>query len=219
VSAFVVTTEHVDAIIGAALHYGNDWAGVCWHWGNPSRRGKLTHENADDVGAMLFAENVRAVDHRYDDSRTEAMVPDYADAIPYTYREPKRMPTIVEALKAVRCLQYQCAEPDDYRETQAWHFLEAVTNMLVSKLPGWESAPWGIDPGGLPPLPAPAPITPTPIRRKATSCQDPAHCWDWTHACWAKRMKTHASFTAATRAAMPRATIAGREVPNSRLAA
>lgn len=54
---------------------------------------------------------------------------------------------------------------------------------------------------------------------KLAACANPAHCWRWDHACWAKRMKGRASARASSAAPVAPAMVGGREVPNLTIAA
>lgn len=191
-SAFVQSKEHVDAIIrtglegpsGRAVHPDNAWHTVRWYVTEPrayvagmtdyaesSRRldeirRELTHETADRVGAMLIAENVRSVQHRYPDAGMDSIPGPvdngYAtDALlgQYRYRAhaaagspgawgsmvgPRRL-TAVEALKAIDGYEYQACEHDGWEASEAKAFCEALRRALIGALPGYDAADtWGI---------------------------------------------------------------------------
>jgi hypothetical protein len=168
-SAFVVDKAHIDAMVAAGLEseYGNTL-----RWWFPDREVRqLTRLNADEVGAMLWSENVRSVDYRYSPPGREAIygegwetpdqdlpgryvtatlpgfdvevsAPEYLQ--PYTFSMPKRSYSPVEILKAISCFAYQSCETDDWRETEAFAFCEALQEDCIGRLPGMSDAPWGI---------------------------------------------------------------------------
>ncbi len=89
-SAFVVSDDHIDALLTAGLHS----RGLRWFWpeidaasdrGNwtsaalqaqsEQRRRELTIDTAGRVGAVLLAENQRSVNHRYDEEELENSLP------------------------------------------------------------------------------------------------------------------------------------------------
>lgn len=128
----MVSKDHIDAMVTAALaaHYGR----LSWYW--QGTRYEVDYDNADAVGAMLWAENRRSIDYRYDESELEPV---------YTYeRMPGRPPAPV-VLKATGCYEYQSCETPDWRESQAYALCLALTHEYVSRVEGYDQAPWGID--------------------------------------------------------------------------
>ena len=90
-----------------------------------------------------MAENVRSVDHRYNETN--------AREAPFTFAEiaSARDLTPVEALKCAHCLEYQSCETEDYQDTAAYLLLQRICDAAVKlgadrKAPGYDSAPWGL---------------------------------------------------------------------------
>lgn len=156
-SAFVVSTEHIDAIVSVAIHGPKDstsrWEqGPSWAEGDPRvipwqeqiwrkvatgglpELAKPNEIGADDLGAMLLAENVASVNYRYDE--IESRRPEYR------YRKPSRRPTVVEAFKLLGCLDYQSCEHPEWINSQAYRFCLALQDALIGCLPGYSAAPW-----------------------------------------------------------------------------
>ena len=126
-SAWIVTKAHIDALMTAALDYG-------------AINGYGTHKSeldeADKIGAMLWRENHKSVNHRYNEN---IPVPEY-------HYQRRAVPlTPVEVVKAVHCLEYQSCEHKGWERSKARKFLQILTNAVLHKLPGYEAAPWGID--------------------------------------------------------------------------
>lgn len=168
-SAFVVTTAHIDLLVKAALQtsigpYGyrfiwfakdpdgldddpNDaqasdgfaegapWGSLAWYDEN---RRELTTANAEEVGAMLLAENMRSVNHRYADDEIEPV---------YQFRstpDPRFDP--VKVLKAIDGYAYQSCEHQGWQRSEAKRFIEALQARMISRLDGYDDAStWGVE--------------------------------------------------------------------------
>lgn len=138
-SAFVVSKTHIDVIVGAAV--------------------KLGATDPTSIGAMLWAENFKSVNHRYDEG----------DPVPeYKYREPpiKVPKSMVDAekvevsapvvFKAIRCLEYQSCEHDGWKTSDAKQTCADLKCALYPNIArdrvldeefapeGWDDAPWAI---------------------------------------------------------------------------
>ena len=85
---------------------------------------------------MLMAENARSVGHRY---CYKADVEPYVCGFPLYYAPTKR-PNVVESLKVISCLEYQCCEPDDWDGTETFKVLAQLRQRLDQCIPGWEDA-------------------------------------------------------------------------------
>lgn len=129
------------------------WGGVTL----PQRvlRGDWANTNFGLVARLLHAENVRSVCHRYPDSGDD-MVGRYTGRTLSSIISFWGPLNPVWVLKTANCLDYQSRETDDWRETVAFRLLEGIRDEAVSRLPGYEAAPWGLDasdlPGGFSPV-------------------------------------------------------------------
>ena len=129
-SAFIVDTSHIDAMIRVALNVSQRE----FHFASVGPYGVLTHETADDIGQMLMNENTASVNFRYSED-------DLAE--PYTYAPFGKMPTAIEGVKLVQCYEYQSCEHADWETSKAKRFCEVLISYLISNLPGYDDAPWG----------------------------------------------------------------------------
>jgi hypothetical protein len=138
-SAFVVSTIHIDTIVSAAIDL-ELFAARTDH-GTLER---VCHETATAFGKMLLAENVRSVVHRYRlTGGTEAF--DYAELVAtYTFRYRPCISAGIAA-KALDCFDYQSCETDNYEKSLAYAFTCRMAKALNKHLAGYEAAPWGID--------------------------------------------------------------------------
>lgn len=170
-SAFIVSREHVDVIVALALHGPRGqtvspdtaWHGPSWsvndprdveHWQEIQRTrvehdsivdaGRTDRTSASELGELLWAENVASVRARYSDADDARMVPlDFYNG--YAYSRPAYLPTAVEGLSAIGCLEYQSCEHAEWRDSQAQRFLESLRDCLIGCLPGYRDAPWEWD--------------------------------------------------------------------------
>lgn len=133
-SAYVVSHATINAILAFAVAHKAYFytAGIRGQYAS-------AHGIAEQAGNIILAENVRAVNHRY--SEAEA-----AESLRYNPRVP--VPRPVEALKLIGCVEYQLAEPDDHKRTEAWELLQAVKDAAIRVLPGYEEAPRELPDGG-----------------------------------------------------------------------
>jgi hypothetical protein len=106
--------------------------------------------SADELGRILWTENVASVRYRYpNDAPGEEPGTYTQDGTPewhhgYTYNRDGRPLTAVEAFKAISCLDYQSCEHPEWRESEASRILESLKDALISVLPGYSAASWEI---------------------------------------------------------------------------
>jgi hypothetical protein len=170
-SAFVVSKQHIDRMVEAGLGSGH-YDYLSWYHNGETH--KLRLENASDVGSMLWAENVESVGFRYSPPGREQIygegfespddfqlpgkyksetvapgvaaveVPEWSD--PYTFplmRSGRRL-TPVEVLKAISCYEYQSCEHPEWEESEAKAFCEALRDLMIGRLPGYDEAAWEV---------------------------------------------------------------------------
>lgn len=152
-SAFIVPKAHIDTLVQAGLTHNN----IALSWRHDDQWHELDHTTDDQVGAMLWTENVRSVVHRYPGDRslpgtyedvtlaegTEPItLPEWLQAYRFQ-RRAQRSP--VEVLKAIDCFEYQSCEHDEWEESEAFAFCGALRSSMIGQLPGYDEAPWSID--------------------------------------------------------------------------
>lgn len=149
-SAFVVSRETIDVLVcgaqfgwgrGPGGEYGLKWWDVGpaelrdMHWSEcHEHRRDFNDLGADQVGAMLWAENRRSVDYRYEESELEPL---YLSRHVAGFR-----PTPVEVLKACDCYEYQSCEHPEWPRSEACSFVEALRGKAIHGLAGYGDAPW-----------------------------------------------------------------------------
>lgn len=156
-SAFVVSKEHIDAIVALSIKQGNlrftwfsedpdsiEWTGD--YSAHTAAMREIHREanlmTADSIGQMLAFENAASVLYRYPDHDNSEYVPEWTTDDSYRYPGNVRRPTPVEGLKLIACLEYQSCEHPGWKSSEARRFLEALRDDLINRLPGYEEAPW-----------------------------------------------------------------------------
>jgi len=153
-SAFEVSTVHIDALVSAALQ-GTRFGSLTWYHGEiphtepgemltghddylaalARTRREVTRDNAEEWGATLLAENRRSVNHRYDEDEWEA---------PYTFTEIRGRISPMAVLKAIDCYEYQSCEHPGWKASEAWSFCQVLRSRMIGALPGYSDAAWEI---------------------------------------------------------------------------
>ena len=165
-SAFVVSKEHIDAMLSCRTH---STFGISWMHEGEYHRLEEGADTLDRVGRMLWAENVASVEHRYSPPGREAIYgegfesgPDFnlpgkytVEQIPgsedtielpewlteYSYSRT-RLPSPVEGLSITACFEYQSCEHEGWESSEARAFCEALRSACIYALPGYADAAW-----------------------------------------------------------------------------
>jgi hypothetical protein len=147
----MLDAEHINVLLWAGMLPSRSQLTLAWHvdiadgvephpdaepdmsgFGRPYDLFKLRPDTANRVGQMLLDYNRLAVDHRYRERGPKLV---------YRYRRPRDTGwSTVELLKAVQCLEYQIAEPKDWRQSEAYAFCQALEWRLINSLPGFDDA-------------------------------------------------------------------------------
>jgi hypothetical protein len=155
VSAFEVSTIHVDALLSAAVRRDEIDGPPAWHHGEipGTAPGEMLPGDTDDLpavqrtrreispatagqwSAVLLAENRRSVNHRYAGDEYEE---------PYVFTEITGRLDPVAILKAISCYEYQSCEHPGWEASEARSFREALRRPVIRWLPGYAAAAWEI---------------------------------------------------------------------------
>ena len=128
-SAFIVTKNHIDAIVTTlSAQECNSIKEILKNYGN----------NLDLIGLILWNENYKSVNYRYNENEKTPK---------YSHR-PKSL-KLMESVKAIDCLNYQSCERPDYESSEANKILSTLKDVLLNQMknsnPEYEAAAWGID--------------------------------------------------------------------------
>lgn len=122
-SAYIVTDNTINAII--------TWAFTNKVWVN----GAYVTGNEQNLAAMLFKANVDSVNYRYEENTAD----DSFEYAPYT-----KTLSIVNMASLLAHFEYQACEVEDWENTEACRFINTLRKALLSTLPGYDIAPWGL---------------------------------------------------------------------------
>ena len=133
-SAFSVSTAHLDYLVTAAYRYG------CLKQVTPHFSPFLTdYDVATKVLRMLRAENNASLAARYPSH------PDMQSALEDDDEATLRgEPDPVQVLKAVNCYAYQACEHDGWEASEARKFCERLKACAIANLPGYREAAWEV---------------------------------------------------------------------------
>lgn len=124
----MVPIEHIRAMVNAGLNV--ECGPMTWQ-----TAGVLQPSTAEQVGAMLLAENQRSVNYRYNEHEIEE---------PYTHG-PSSLRSPVEILFAIACYEYQSCETPDWEQSEAAAFCRVQRLQMIHQLPGYaEAQAWPI---------------------------------------------------------------------------
>lgn len=148
-SAFIVSENHIHALIeaGCSRRYTRGHVLRWYVSGDPARPRELRWENADEIGRMLWEENVKSVAHRYPNDTPDTLPGPVPAADPEAYRWKRPRPRAlepVEALKAIACYEYQSSEHPEWEASEARAFCEALRHAAIAALEGYEDAEWSL---------------------------------------------------------------------------
>jgi len=156
-SAYMVSKEHIDAIVYAAYEGPKDNGRPSGYgrqtWYRPGFKGnngenQVDFHNLDELGKLLVKENLSSIHARYPDTIADPKhTPGPCDQYwlqPYTWTRPTRRLNAVEALKALACYEYQSCEHQEWESSAARQFCESLRHALIGCLPGYDEAEWGV---------------------------------------------------------------------------
>ncbi len=126
-SAFIVTEKHIAALVGYYARMRN-FHDSC--------------ERLDEIGQLLWNENVQSVNFRYNET---------SEAPPFTYisaySHSKLLPAI-SASKQAQCVAYQSCEHDGWEKSEAKEICDAIESHALHEFlrtcPEYNEAPWGL---------------------------------------------------------------------------
>lgn len=122
-SAFVVSQEHIAALVVQE----RDWY---WYWNGEAHR-----DNRQQIGQMLWDENHRSVNYRYQEETPNRL---------YLHDRVEEPLSAVARLKLLNCYEYQTCEHPEWESSKAYAYCQALRDHLINELPGYDSAEWAI---------------------------------------------------------------------------
>lgn len=135
-SAFMCSPAHFSALVNFAAN-ASRYGGMEYRY--KGMRLAVKGREAQVYG-MLAKANADSVNHRYahnDDAQQNTL-----DG--YEFRPSRVTLPAVTIIKACHCLAYQSCELDDWEDSEAFAFLQALISHASHNLPGYDDAPWGL---------------------------------------------------------------------------
>ena len=127
-SAFIVNKTHIDAIV--TVLYQEKCPNIQEEF---SKYGG----NLNLIGQILWDENFKSVNYRYSD---DAKSPKYSHKV--------KSVSLIQAIKALDCLNYQSCEHPDYYASESHKVQTLLKNVLFRKMkysdPEYEKAAWEV---------------------------------------------------------------------------
>ena len=148
-SSYMVSKSHVDALVHAAFFGPRGLRQSQWRKPRFKDCHDWSADQMDDLGEMLVKENLSSIHACYPDTlsdpeSTPGPIAQYW-LRPYKHETPTRRMSVVEALKALDCYEYQSCEHPEWEKSEAFEFCRAMRDSLIGFLPGYEAAPWEWD--------------------------------------------------------------------------
>lgn len=113
-SAFIVSKEHIDAMLTPLQSYSSD-------------------DELSEMGNTLWQENYKSVNYRY---RENEFAPEY--------RFVSNMQSNVQVLKLCNCYDYQSCETNTYKDSEAYKIVNSIRKIVSSDLDGYDEAEWAL---------------------------------------------------------------------------
>jgi hypothetical protein len=132
-SAYLVSQEHIDALIIAGLHtrHGVYMGGI--------KLDSSNMENADFIGQTLWTENAKSVGHRYNEPAQDVSGYKFDQRLFVKFGELD----IAKALMAIDGYEYQACEHPEWKNSMADQFCDDLRRALLGQLSGYKGA-WSI---------------------------------------------------------------------------
>ena len=122
-SAYIMDHQQINKIIGyfvdVARSHDQVWASINGEYKY------VTRSNAAEVGQLLYAQNVRSVDTRYNEENDSRYLYQFIGRDKTTPQE------VVELLSSY---DYQACETDDYYTTEAFYLIARMRKTLLDEI-------------------------------------------------------------------------------------
>jgi hypothetical protein len=144
-SAWTVSKVHIDVLVRGLIENGG--------YEHRGAHVPVTVDNASEVGQMLWRENFRSVNYRYNERKSTP---------PYSYQTPEQFiitshhrgdtrylelqqylnPGLLA--KQLHCYNYQSCEHEVYSKSRARSVVLSLGYAVSSSVEGYDAAEWGV---------------------------------------------------------------------------
>jgi hypothetical protein len=133
-SAWLVSTEHIDVLVTAGIALG-----------------LVAEDDATEFGDMLWQENVASLRYRYGDAETFWQLPE-----PGWYQfSPRAVEDLFYVAKQAHCYGYQACEHPGWEQSRSAAFIYALEDEIAAKTgvradqfdtqPAYANSTWGVE--------------------------------------------------------------------------
>lgn len=127
-SAYIVPDYHINALVTWAVERHGSGA-VSYYW-NGRRRD--VRGDAERIASVLYAENVRSVNSRYQGADS---------AHGFKFERVFNLLNPIDVIKACNGYGYQACETDDWEQTEAHAIIKGIEASAIRALPGYDASP------------------------------------------------------------------------------
>jgi len=147
-SCYLVEEKHVAYLVATSVSMRlalGDGGSIRWFtngdWMNSKElRCTATNDELAEVATMLWRENVKSVNDRYNDSDED---PEAYTVNPDLFNTPLSIVDPVQVLKSCACFEYQACESEGWKESEACAFIEVLRKKCIDSLESFDDAQWG----------------------------------------------------------------------------
>lgn len=132
-SAYVLNDNNIDALL-TALRAKYTLAGRSTFTLDGTKLDVHDDEALDMLGAILIKQNYQSVNYRYKEN---------TQPHEYKFKECELL-NDVQLFKLCDCYDYQACEAPDYSQTNAHKLIDRLRHAIISSLPGYSEASWGL---------------------------------------------------------------------------
>lgn len=149
-SAYIVDPRTIDYLVTWAINKREIYAYVSDEFGpteydhvRTGQRFDLRQLTPNQLGQILLDENVRSVQARYPDDRTDNLPSPCDQSRIFAYRfQPVGHQLAPWVISSCDCLHYQSCETSDYEQTLGHAVMRAIRESAIKNLT--IDAPWGV---------------------------------------------------------------------------
>lgn len=149
-SAYMVKREVIKYLITAAGSLEilkNEDTFRWYHNGKWHELRKYETDRATSAGQMLWDANKKSIEARYPDTIGHPdRMPGVVIGENYIYAHSQRLTGIINPLQVIatcNCFDYQACEYEGWEDSEAYAFIEALKEMAIMALPGYDEMEWG----------------------------------------------------------------------------
>lgn len=147
-SAYIVDLDHILYLIGAAMHpkLNQHGSSFSYFWDGQRRAMPLgDFDRAAEVANILWQECARSVGHRYPTGSSKDLPGPNGGIREIIARDIRNLDTLnpAQVFKAIDCYSYQSCEHDQWKNSEAFAFCEALREEACRAVDGYDTAEWG----------------------------------------------------------------------------